>query len=269
MRVSPPPLSSDVALFLDFDGTLAEIAPTPDAVRVSADLGELLQCVAWHLNGALAIVSGRPIATIDRFLEDAVTAVGGIGGAERRSAARQTYRAPVDPALLDRARDILTRFAASRPGVLVEDKGVSLALHYRLAPAQSAACREIVEACARDSVGRLERLDGKMVAELKPSGIGKAAAVMAFMNEPPFAGRRPVFVGDDHIDEEAFAAVAKTNGYSVIVGTRTPTAATTRLASVDELHSWLRSFCQQADKEDAGPDHLRPRRAASYTKAVI
>ena len=245
MRESPPPLSADVALFLDFDGTLADIAPTPDAVQVADDLSELLQCVAWRLNGALAIVSGRPIATIDRYIDDAVPAVSGIGGAERRTAARHVHRCEVNPATLDRAREVLTRFATSRQGVLLEDKAVSLAVHYRLAPEQGEACREIVEACARDSGGHLERLDGKMVVELKPAGISKAAAVLAFMNEAPFAGRRPVFVGDDQIDEAAFAEVAKTNGFSVIVGNRSPTAATTRLASVAELHIWLRAFCLQ------------------------
>ncbi len=269
MRVSPPPLSSDVALFLDFDGTLAQIAPTPDAVQVADDLSELLQCVAWRLNGALAIVSGRPIATIDRFIEDAVPAVAGIAGAERRSASRHMHSIDMDPATLDRAREILTRFATSRPGVLMEDKGVSLALHYRLAPAQSDACREIVEACARSSGGRLERMDGKMVAELKPAGVSKAAAVLAFMNEAPFAGRRPVYVGDDQVDEDAFAAVAKTNGFSIIIGTRTPTVATTRLGSVDELHEWLRAFCRQAMDDCVKAPQATAQADIPYSKAVM
>jgi trehalose 6-phosphate phosphatase len=252
---------------LDFDGTLAEIAPTPDAVQVAHDLSQLLRCVSWQLNGALAIVSGRPIASIDRYIDDAVPAVSGIGGAERRSAARHMHRCEIDPATLDRAREILTRFSTVRPGVLLEDKGVSLALHYRLAPEQADACREIVEACARSSGGHLERMDGKMVAELKPVGVSKAAAVLAFMNEAPFAGRRPVFVGDDQIDEAAFAVVAKTNGFSVIVGGRSPTAATTRLESVSDLHGWLRAFCQQA-----AVDGITPPKATdhpSLSKAVV
>lgn len=269
MRVSPPPLSSDVALFLDFDGTLAEIAPTPDAVQVADDLSELLQCVAWRLNGALAIVSGRPIATIDRFIEDAVPAVAGISGAERRSASRHVHRIDMDSTTLDRAREILTQFATSRPGVLVEDKGVSLALHYRLAPAHADACRELIEACARSSSGRLERMEGKMVAELKPAGVSKAATVLAFMNEPPFAGRRPVYVGDDQVDEDAFAVVAKTNGFSIIVGTRTPTAATMRLESVNDVHGWLRAFCQQVAADGVKPAQAAGQVDTSYAKAVL
>lgn len=265
MIVSPPPLSSDVALFLDFDGTLADIAPTPDSVQVADDLSELLICVARGLNGALAIVSGRPIATIDRYIEGAVSAVAGIGGAEWRTAARQIHRVPLDPAALDRPREILARFANTRPGVLLEDKAVSLAVHYRLAPEHADACRDIVESCARASSGRLERMEGKMVAELKPAGVGKDSAVLAFMNEPPFAGRRPVFVGDDQIDEDAFAAVAKTNGFSVIVGMRTPTVATTRLASVEELHDWLKAFCAQV----AGDAAARRRGLTSAMSQVV
>jgi trehalose 6-phosphate phosphatase len=131
--------------------------------------------------------------------------------------------------------------------VRVEDKGISIALHFRDAPLLGAACASIVDKCAAASRGLLERLDGNMVAELKPAAFRKATAMSAFLGEPPFAGRRPVFAGDDLTDESAFAAVAQTHGYGVIVGTRTPTAATRRLPGVAALHAWLTTLNAQND----------------------
>lgn len=245
--VQPPPLTPDVALFLDFDGTLVEIAPTPNAVRVAAGLDALLAQVAWHLNGALAVISGRPIEVIDNHLNGAVRAVAGIHGAERRTALGHIVQVSPPPLLLDGARERLSAFVRAHKGVRAEDKGISIAVHFRDAPDLGAACRAAVDACAEQSKGQLERLDGTLVVELKPAAVKKASAMSAYMNEPPFAGRRPVFVGDDLTDETAFTALANTNGYGVIVGARTPTAATARLPSVAALHAWLSTLGEQND----------------------
>lgn len=245
--VPPPPLTPDVALFLDFDGTLVEIAASPNAVKVAPGLQDLMAQVAWHLNGAVAVITGRPIDAIDRHLKGAVRAVAGIHGAERRTALGHVIHTHISVALLNPAREALSGFCRKNPGVLAEDKGISIALHFRSVPALGPECRRLVDECAAASHGQLERLDGNMVVELKPAAVKKSAAMSAYMNEPPFAGRRPVFVGDDLTDESAFVAVSQTNGYGVIVGARTPTAATSRLPSVAALHTWLTTLNEQND----------------------
>lgn len=247
MDVQPPPLTPDVALFLDFDGTLVEIAPSPNAVKVPPGLDELLAQVAWHLNGAVAVITGRPIEAIDKHLKGSVRAVAGIHGAERRTALGHVIQAEIPAAALNPAREEMSVFCRAHRGVRAEDKGISIALHYRNAPTLGPKCRALVDECAAASHGQLERLDGNMVVELKPASVRKAVAMSAYMNEPPFAGRRPVFVGDDLTDESAFIAVSQTTGYGVIVGARTPTAASSRLASVAALHAWLTTLNEQND----------------------
>lgn len=247
---APPPLTADVALFLDFDGTIVEIAQRPDDVRVADGVGQQLQNVAWALNGALAVISGRPISTIDHYLNGAVCSVAGLHGAERRTPLGHVNRSIADEVVTAELRSRLNDFARTHPSILLEDKGASVALHFREAPDLGAACQRLIDVCVGDSQGRLERLDGKMVVELKPAGITKVDALTHYMNEAPFAGRRPVFVGDDLTDEAAFAAVSKTNGYGVIVGDRAPTAATARLGSVKALHTWLQTFCDQQNDSD-------------------
>ena len=243
----PPPLTADVALFLDFDGTLVDLAATPNAIKVAPGLGELMAKVAWHLNGAVAIITGRPIEIIDKHLSGSVRAVAGIHGAERRTSLGHVIQSEFPTAMLDPAREAMSAFCRKNRGMRAEDKGVSIALHFRGAPDLGLEARRIVDECAAGSHGQLERLDGNMVVELKPAIVRKANAMSAYMNEPPFAGRRPVFVGDDLTDESAFVAVSQTNGYGVIVGARTPTAATTRLPSVAAVHSWLTTLNEQND----------------------
>lgn len=247
MDVQPPPLTPDVALFLDFDGTLVDIAPSPNAVKVPPGLDELLAQVSWHLNGAVAVITGRPIEAIDKHLKGSVRAVAGIHGAERRTALGHIIQAQIPAGALDPAREALSVFCRAHRGIRAEDKGISIALHFRAVPALGPGCRAIIDECAAASHGQLERLDGNMVVELKPTAARKAGAMSAYMNEPPFAGRRPVFVGDDLTDESAFVAVSQTNGYGVIVGPRTPTAASSRLASVAALHAWLTTLNEQND----------------------
>ncbi len=250
-EVHPPPLTADIALFLDFDGTLVDLAPSPSAVQVAPNLDQLISRVAYHLNGAVAVITGRPIEIIDKHLKGAVRAVAGIHGAERRTAMGHVIHAEIQTTALDPAREHLSPFCRAHPGVMAEDKGVSIALHFRAVPDLESQCRTLIDECAAASHGQLERLDGNKVVELKPAQFRKSNALAAYMNEPPFAGRRPVFVGDDLTDESAFVAVSQTNGYGVIVGPRSPTAATSRLPTVASLHSWLTTLNEENDERRA------------------
>lgn len=208
-------LSPSCALFLDFDGTLVDIAMRPDAVQVPPGLVDTLQNLHRKLDGALAVISGRPIAQIDSYLAPLRLGVAGVHGAERRRADGALVQAPVES--LAEALRAATRLAARHPGLRVETKRGALALHYRLAPAFEADCLQAMEQAARASPG-LALLRGKMVVEVKPAGVSKGHAIEAFLREPPFAGRQPVFVGDDQTDEPGFAAVQACGGIGVKVG---------------------------------------------------
>ncbi len=236
--MKPPRIVAGDALFLDLDGTLVEIAATPDAVRPASGLGALLETVSRRVGSALAIVSGRPIHEIDRILAPLVLPAAGLHGLERRSAGG-AYSPPPALPRYGGLRTALRRFAADRPGLLFEDKGAALALHYRARPdlcAAAAAAVETALGCARAGLA-VQR--GKAVIEVRPDGADKGAAVAAFMSEPPFAGRRPVFAGDDVTDEAAFRAVRARNGVTVRVGANGATAAEWSLADVAAVHAWL------------------------------
>lgn len=229
-------------MFFDFDGTLVEIAEHPDAVVVDPNLPALLRAIRAWLDGALAIVSGRPIADIDRFLGDGIAAVAGLHGLERRTAAGVVSEATVPRDALAIARRRLNDFAKDRDGVLVEDKRLSVALHFRQAPAQAADCRQAAAAAARASGDRLRVLPGKMVFELRPDGGDKGDAIAAFMAEAPFRGRVPVFIGDDVTDEHGFEEVRALGGVGILVGPARETAASERIDDVSSLYAWLSHF---------------------------
>jgi trehalose 6-phosphate phosphatase len=210
----------DWALFLDFDGTLVEIADTPGAIVVDPGLPDLLRRLGGALDGALAVVSGRQLGDLDGYLEGAVPALAGLHGWEHRSADGTIHRTPLPETELGKARAVLRSFADEHPGVLLEDKGGAIGLHYRLAPQHAAACEGIIEVLAAHSAGVLNVQRGKMVCELKADGRHKGEAVSCFMAEPPFAGRVPVFVGDDVTDEDGFRAANARGGTSIRVGGR-------------------------------------------------
>ncbi len=227
------------ALFLDFDGTLVEIAPTPESVRPAAGLPSLLTALQRRLGGALAVVTGRPVEAVDGFLGLDGLTVAGLHGRDRRLADGRRLREPVDAASVEMARARLKALAQRLPGTLIEDKGESVSLHYRQAPdAADAALAEarVVEA---ESRGRLRLLPGKMVVELVPAGFDKGKAVARLMEMPPFAGRTPVFVGDDVTDEAGFAVVNRLGGLSVRIGPAEQTGAGAILDDVTALHGWL------------------------------
>jgi trehalose 6-phosphate phosphatase len=234
-----PRPAHDWALFLDFDGTLAEIAERPDDVSVHPPLPSTLAAVSEALDGALAIVSGRPLLEIDALLAPLTLPVAGLHGLERRDGGGRVARANAPSGELKSARRVLADFVRGAPGLVLEDKGLTLALHFRQSPARRAECRRAVDRALADGSGALHVLEGKMVYEIKPAEIDKGKAIAAFLSEPPFAGRVPVFAGDDITDEDGFAMVNRLGGVSIRVGDGAATRAGWRAASVDEFLDWL------------------------------
>jgi trehalose 6-phosphate phosphatase len=235
--LAPPRLRHDQALFLDFDGTLAEIAPSPGLVRVPARLPRLLGELADRLAGAVALVSGRSLDDLARMVAPFEGALAGQHGLERRCSDGSVVRCPAEPALQE-IRAALAGFAAQHAGIILEDKGGSLALHYRQVPSAEVTCRELVGQIALASRGAFEALEGKMVIELRPRSCGKGRAIEAFLAEMPFHGRVPVFIGDDVTDEDGFVVVNQLGGVSVKVGDAA-TSAHYRLPTVDGVLTWL------------------------------
>jgi trehalose 6-phosphate phosphatase len=235
--MTPPPLiGPDDALFLDLDGTIAPIEATPALVAPSGRRTRLLQALAERQGGALAILSGRTMEDIDRILDLSACAVSAVHGLVRRGP--DGVVSQLDPApQIAEAREWLEPLVRSRPGLLLEDKRYALAVHYRQAEPVEAA---VAEACERISAATgLSLQRGRMVCELRTPGPNKGDALGAFMSELPFAGRRPIMVGDDLTDEDAFAAANELGGFGVLVGPQRPTAAQRRLPSVDAVLAWL------------------------------
>ena len=234
----PPPLSllDSAALFLDFDGTLVELAETPDAIRVSPDLGSLLRRLRGSLDGRLAIVSGRSIADLERHVPCSDIHFSGSHGLELRLADGTDLPLGA-PDGLDHIRARVADFAGGSPGLLVEEKPVGIALHYRRAPEAEERVAAFMEALAVETGFSVQH--GNMVAELRPPGSDKGDALRTLMAEPTFAGARPVFVGDDLTDEHAFEAAAEKSGAGILVGPPRETAARYRLDSVGAVAAWL------------------------------
>jgi trehalose 6-phosphate phosphatase len=219
-------LGPSCALFLDFDGTLVDLASHPLAVVIPTGLTGTLARLNEILSGAVAVVSGRPIEQIDRFLAPLVLSVAGVHGAERRRADGSFARERVEP--MQPVRLAALALARAHPALVVEAKRGSIALHYRQAPQLQALCLATMQAAVERSPG-LTLLCGKMVVEAKPSCTSKRQAIEAFLDEAPFAGRLPVFVGDDVTDEAGFDSVQRRGGIGVKVG-EGPTRARERVA---------------------------------------
>lgn len=223
-----------VALFLDFDGTLVDIADGPDAIAVSARLGERLERLAARLNGALAIVSGRGIDSIHRHLGPAALHIAGSHGADVRAPSGAALRGaePLPASVTER----LGAFAAET-GLLHERKAHGAALHYRARPDLESRAREFAEGLA--AAHGLATKPGKCVVELVRPGADKGGAVDLLAAQPAFAGAQPVFIGDDVTDEDGFAACQKRGGFGIAVGERTSFAASYALETVKDVHKWL------------------------------
>ncbi|MBR1217487.1 trehalose-phosphatase [Bradyrhizobium sp. U87765 SZCCT0131] len=213
------PALDDCALLLDIDGTLLELAPTPSEVWVPPELRQTIKGLLARTSGALALVSGRSIVDIDAiFAPSQFPAVGGHGAEMRLSAGGAVTPSPIRPI----EPDLKRRFAAIAglaPGILLEDKGYSLALHYRLAPQAERGIYQAVSEIRAELPGApIEVLPGKSVCEIKPAGFSKASGVRKLMENAPFKGRTPVFLGDDVTDETVFAIMPDLRGLAFSVG---------------------------------------------------
>ncbi len=233
----PPVLRLDeTALFADLDGTLAAIEPTPQQVGPNRARHRLLAELGRALRGRLAVISGRSLADLDRVLEGGVTALAAVHGLVRRrsdgevmlSAGKQAAKA---------ASQALNRFASGDHRLIVEDKGLAVALHFRRAPDIASDCQKTARSLARQFGLVLQ--EGDMVVELRPRGPDKGVALAAFMGEEPFRGFCPVFLGDDLTDETGFGAAQRLGGFGVVVGGRRPTSARYALAGVADARGWL------------------------------
>lgn len=230
------------ALFFDFDGTLVDLAPTPEEVVVIPELIDSIQHIRDHLDGRLAIVSGRPISQIDAMLAPLILPVAGVHGIERRDADGVLHYATTPT--FSAVQACAVRLAASYSGLRVEQKRGTLALHYRQAPELEALCESELLFALRDCPGMV-LLHGKMVFEVKPATITKGTAIRDFLTESPFAGTRPVFAGDDTTDEIGFAYVQQVGGIGIKIG-EGASVARYRIASPRALRAELASVAQLA-----------------------
>jgi trehalose 6-phosphate phosphatase len=239
-----PAFGRDWAFFLDVDGTLLEYAPHPHQVRVGAELIELLRRLYMATGGAVALVSGRSVEDIDRLFAPLAFPAAGQHGTERRSAGGSVYRHAPPLEGLGRAAAQIVRLTAAHSGLVFENKGMALALHYRQAPALRALAEREMRAIAAALGDAFELQTGKFVVEIKPSGKDKGSAVGEFAAEAPFAGRRPVFIGDDLTDEPAFDVVNRAGGHSVKVGPGI-TRARWHLFDAAAVRDWLAAYAER------------------------
>lgn len=233
------------ALFLDVDGTLLEIAETPQGVYVSDSLRQLLSGLRARLDGALALISGRSIDNLDQLFDPLRLCSAGVHGCERRDMDGTILRPELDPTRIEPVRRQLTGFVNARKGLLLEDKGFGLAVHFRLAP-------RLGEEVHYAMLTALERLGpdfvlqaGKFVFEIRPAAWTKGSSIAAFMQQQPFKDRVPIFIGDDVTDEHGFEVVNALDGISIRVGDASATLARHRLASVTDVIQWLQRMPRQ------------------------
>lgn len=245
MRSLPTTIDrAGTALFLDIDGTLLEIRDRPEEVAASRDLIDLLERLSGLLDGALSLISGRSIAEIDRIFAPVRFPAAGAHGAEIRLHPADEVDA-ASTRLPDAVMASLAGFADAHTGLLLERKLGGASLHYRMAPHLEAECRALVDKLMTEVGQDFRLIPGKMVFELAPRGHSKGKAIVAMMNRKPFAGRRPVFFGDDVTDEDGFRAVNEMQGISVRVGEDPDSAASFCLGSVAAVRRWLESVTRQ------------------------
>ncbi len=233
-----PTPDATCAYFFDIDGTLLEIGAAPSVVLIDQRMLHLLAGLLRSAGGAVVLISGRSIADIDALFSGVRFPAAGQHGAERRDAAGRLTLHPFPVERLDAARRAFRGVASRHAGLLFEDKGLSLALHYRQAPRLAPYAHRLVRSWQQTLGDAFCVQRGKRVVELKPAGKDKGIAVREFMAEAPFVGRTPIFLGDDVTDEQGFDMVNSMNGYSIKVGPG-PTVARFRLRDVDAVHAWL------------------------------
>ena len=240
---------SQLALLLDVDGTIVDIAPTPREAFVPASLRQTLERLLMLTDGALALVSGRTIADLDLMFAPLRLPAVGAHGAEIRARADGTVGRPRVQRLPDDLERQLAVIAAAGPGILLEKKPYSLAIHYRLAPDKEQMVRDAVIAICRElAPDTAEMLPGKLVLEIKATGFDKGTGVRRLMAHPPFKHRTPLFIGDDTTDEAAVAVLGEFNGLGFSVG-RAMAGATRAFERPSEVRAWL----ERLSPVDAAP----------------
>jgi trehalose 6-phosphate phosphatase len=230
-------------LFLGVDGTLVDFAMRPDEVRIDPGLIQVLGTVQRQLGGAVALISGRPLRELDALFAPLVLPAAGVHGAERRSLVDGLHSTALPRRRLGSARTLLQQITAAHPGLILEDKDNGFALHYRQAPELGDVARGAIHRAAHKLGSGFEVLQGDLAVELKPSAWNKATAVEAFLDEEPFAGRIPIYLGDDGTDHEGFSAVKRRRGVDIVVGNRIP--ARWSLDNPAAVRAWLERFAEQ------------------------
>jgi trehalose 6-phosphate phosphatase len=247
-----PPFAPTWAFFLDVDGTLLEFAARPKDVHVDAKLRNMLAELSRLTGGAVALVSGRSIEDVDRIFQPLfLPAAAGLHGSERRSAAGSLRHQPKKMETYEDAASRIARIARTSPGLEFEDKGRALALHYRQAPHLRSPAEKIMREIKASLGTEFELQMGKFVVEVRPRGRNKGDAIAEFAAEPPFAGRVPVFVGDDLSDEAGFEVVNRLGGYSVKVGPGI-TRARWRLLNSAAVRQWLEAWIEYGSRGSTG-----------------
>ncbi len=227
------------ALFLDLDGTLIDIAPTPDAVIIPSDLKPLLTDVSARLGGALAIVTGREVKFIDKIVGDAVGAIGGTHGGEMRMP-DHTTRLTAGNWLTPALTEIVRQLGNDHPALVIEEKKLGIAVHYRMAPYLREEVKNRLGHAVNDADGSLILQRGRMVYEILPAQVNKGRAVESFLLADPFHGRKPIAIGDDITDEAMFAAAQEHGGLGIRVGMPdVPTIATHLLPNPRAVRDWI------------------------------
>jgi trehalose 6-phosphate phosphatase len=249
MKQTPPPPALDWCLFLDVDGTLVELTDTPSQTVADPEIHALLSEVAERLGGAVALVSGRKIDTLDELFAPLTLPAAGLHGVERRKAGGSIQGASFVDSQLDRARAAMKALVEAHPGTLLEDKDRTIALHFRMAPQLEEIMRRAIVDIAKPLGTNYHIQSGKMLFEIKPRGFSKATAIQAFMKESPFSGRRPVFVGDDLTDQDGFAVVEAQGGISIGVGDHV--RGQFYLENVAAVRSWLKGIAALHDSHRA------------------
>jgi len=238
---------SEYCFFFDLDGTLLDLAPTPDDVSVEDGLLAVLQKIAEETDGAVAIVSGRSIEFIDRLLPGHHLTVAGLHGAEIRSHGSTVIFAGDASSAFNKAREKTQHSVKMIADLVFEDKGRAFAVHYRQTPHQEDLVRQLMSDASQIAGPEFELQAGKFVIELKPSASNKGTAIETLMSIEPFKGRRPIAAGDDHTDEAMFQVVNRLNGASVRVGPPNQhfkTSATLMAETPQAFRKWIRKLIE-------------------------
>ena len=239
---APFPLTAACALFLDIDGTLLDLAPSPSDVAVDPHVTALLPALSGALGGACALITGRSITDVDALFPGLRLPISGQHGCEQRDVDGTVHLYAKNRAMLDRLRKLFAGFAAEHPGFLLEDKGATLALHYRQAPQLAGTVEQTLRGAMAEESGHGYLVQaGKELVEVRPESRDKGTSIRDFMRKAPFEGRIPVFVGDDVGDEHGFAVVQRVGGEGIKVGPG-KTRARHRLRDVAAVREWLDKF---------------------------